>query len=87
MKKSLILTLSCVSVLSACDNIGSMTLKEVAKSSQSEQKKVMKYLEDNAEPMKAMNIAMSIANCSDAMGQFKSSETECNRKISELLKK
>lgn len=87
MKKSLIFALSCVSVLTACDNVGSMTLKEAAKSPANEQKKIMKYVEDNADPMKAMNVAMSIANCSDAMGKFKDSEEKCNRTISDLLKK
>ena len=87
MKKSLIFILSSISVLSACDNVGSMTLKEAAKSSQTEQQKIMQYVKDNATPMKAMDVAMSIANCSDAMGKFKSNEQQCNRTISDLLKK
>lgn len=87
MKKSLIFALSCVSVLTACDNVGSMTLKEAAKSPANEQKKIMQYVKDNADPMKAMNVAMSIANCSDAMGKLKDSEEKCNRTISDLLKK
>ncbi|MDO4430351.1 MAG: hypothetical protein Q4B95_03505 [Lonepinella koalarum] len=87
MKKSLIFALSTAFILSACDNVGSMTLKEAAKSSQNEQQKIMQYVKDNADPMKAMNVAMSIADCSDAMGKFKSSEEKCNRTISDLLKK
>lgn len=87
MQKSLLLALSCAAVLTACDNIGSKTLKEVAKSSQTEQEKIMQYVKDNADPMKAMNVAMSIANCSDAMGKLKDSEEKCNRTISDLLKK
>lgn len=88
MQKFLLLALSSTVILTACDNIGSKTLKEVAKSSVTEQEKVMQYVKDNADPMKAINIGMSIGNCSDTMGiKFKSGQVNCNSTIDELLKK